>query len=557
MQRSRTLRAQSSTEELSPAALVLLNSHAAKIREILARRQETADRLKEAIRDADAVRERCRKFENFVSESWHTVDGAQYMPNWHIGAIGEHLEAMHRGEITRLLINIPPGMMKSTTVSVMLGPWEWGPMGKPHLRYLTTSYEATYARRDSRKHRNMVLSEWYQRLWPMKLTKLDEANFENEFKGGRMAVPWVRMTAGRGNRLVIDDPHSVRKAESPQERNTATMLFREQAQSRLNNQEQDSILLMMQRLHPEDMSGVIEELGLPYVKLILPMEYVRSLSVKTPWFTDPRTKEGELLFPRMLGPEKAETLKITTGEHAWQTQYQQRPRSRKGSSFFNLEHFLIEHKTPRTVDGTVVNDIEYKPVPWPKKVDLVFSISDTATKVGGKRDGTGTVHYGFCLYPKPLLLVLDWNLIQIQADTLPVWLPGEMQVGQELATECRARVGYKKMYIEDKDSGQALLQYAAKHPKLSRFVEAIPSELTALGKENRAVSVSGYINQGKVKVTDRAYEKVVTYHGRTANHFIKQATEFRVGLGTPLDEDELFDGLCYGAALTFGDQKGL
>lgn len=543
--------------ELSPATRALLQGQLEEARKVLEQRRESTSRLQEAMRDADAVRKRCEKFAGFVKESWHTIEGVRYIPNWHVDAIGEHIEAITKGQITRLMINIPPGMMKSTTVSVMQGPWEWGPMGKPWLRYLTTSYEATYARRDSRKHRNMVLSEWFQKLWPMELTKFDEANFENEFKGGRMAVPWVRMTAGRGNRLIIDDPHSVKKAESEVQRRDATMLFREQAQSRLNNQETDAIELMMQRLHPEDMSGVIEDLGLPYVRLILPMEYVRSLSVKTPWFTDPRVIEGAPLFDEMLGPEKMATLKITTGDHAWQTQYQQRPRSRKGSSFFNEDHFLVEHKTQRTVDGKPVEDKEYKPVPWPSKVDAVFSISDTATKVGGKRDGTGTIHFGLIMHPRPRVLILDWDLIQIQADTLSMWLPGELQKAEELAKECKARFGYQFMWIEDKDSGQALLQYAAKHPVLSRKVKPLPSEVTALGKEGRAVSVSGYIHNRLMQFTDRAHDKVVTYHGRTANHCIKQATEFRVGQGTPLDEDELFDGICYGAAVAFGDGKGL
>jgi hypothetical protein len=403
----------------------------------------------------------------------------------------------------------------------------------------------------------MVLSEWFQKLWPMRLTKYDEANFENEYKGGRMAVPYARLTAGRGNRLIIDDPHSVKKAESEVQRRETTMLFRESAQSRLNNQETDAILVMMQRLHPDDLTGVIDELRLPYTKLVLPMEHVRSLSVKTPWFTDKR-REGELLCPGLCGPERAAELRIASTEHGWATQYQQQPRSRKGSSFFNEEHFLVEEVVKRVVDGKVVEDKLYKPVPWGKhNIAAVFSISDTATKVGGKRDGTGTVHFGFVQHPKPMLLVLDWNLIQIQADTLPVWLPKELEHGEQLAREVKARFGYQFMWIEDKDSGQALLQFAAKQAKLSKRVKPLPSEITALGKEGRAVSVSGYIHRGLVKVTDRAYDKVSDYHGRSANHFMKQVTEFRVGQGTPLDEDEQFDCLCYGAAVTFGDGKGL
>jgi hypothetical protein len=69
--------------------------------------------------------------------------------------------------------------------------------------------------------------------------------------------------------------------------------------------------------------------------------------------------------------------------------------------------------------------------------------------------------------------------------------------------------------------------------------------------------VSGYIHRGLIKMTDRAYNKTVDFHGRSANHCLKQLTEFRVGQGTPLDEDEMFDCVMYAAAVAFGDGKGL
>jgi len=505
-----------------------------------AKRKESLDRLQEITDNAAVVRERCYTFSGFVKEAWHVIEpGTPYLHNWHVDAIGEHLQAIHDEEIQRFLCNMPPGMMKSTTVSVMFGAWEW--TKKPWLRYFTTSYEAGYAERDSRKHRDLVLSEWYQALWPgVKLIRHDASDFENTMKGGRKAVPFSRLTAGRGNRLIIDDPHSTEMVESPAELEKTTRMFRESATSRLNDQKLDALMIMMHRLHPKDLCGVIEELGLPYVKLILPMEYVRSTTVSTKWFTDPRTKEGELLHPERIGPEEASKLKITSGEHAWATQYQQMARAREGAFFFNRANILRQ-----------VGE-ELQPVPMPTRCDGVLAIMDTATKTGKKRDGTGTGWFALSMHPKPQGFVLDWDLRQVEADLLIGWLPSVMARGEELARRCGARNGFLGALIEDKDSGQILLQQAQRS-KLR--ATPIAGAMTAMGKEGRAVSCSGYVSNNMMLMTDEAFEKTQVYKGRSANHFFTQVTEFRVGHGTPLDEDELFDIFCYANLLMFGQAK--
>jgi len=521
---------------------LLLQQGLAVLEKEISKRQERQQHLKRIADDADAVRSECLPLNGFIKNSWHIYEpGVRYISNWHVDAICDHLEGVHRGDITRFLCNMPPGMMKSTTIGVGFPAWEWGPKKSPWLRYFTTSYEAGYARRDSRKHRDLVLSEWYQSLWPdVTLTKTGEDEFENTYKGGRKAVPFKRLTAGRGNRLIIDDPHSTEGAESPQQRETTTRLFRESAQSRLNDQERDAIIVVMQRLNPDDLSGVIEELGLPYVKLVLPMEYVRSLTVKTPWFTDPRTEDGELLHPKFMGREKVEAQKVASGSYAWDTQYQQQARSRDGSTFFSQSSLLVD----------MGPSVGFKPVSQPKVCDAVYMVADTASKVGKHRDGTGCSYWALTLYPKVKLEILDWDVTQIQANTLKVWLPGALKLGEKYAIECGARGGFIGCHIEDKDSGIVLLQ-DARASGLPAF--PIPSEFTALGKEGRAVSVSGYVNQGLVKLTEKAFNKVTLYKGKSRNHFVTQVTSFRVGHGTPDDEDELFDNFCYGVHLGLGD----
>lgn len=497
----------------------------------------------------EQIREDCQRFTGFIRRSWHILEPtATYKESWHHGAIGEHLEAMNRGEIQRLQINQPPGTMKSLTVSVLLNAWEWGPAKSLGIRYLTTSYREDWARRDSRRCRDLIQTEWYRSLWPeVVLTRDGEVDFENSMRGTRKAVPFKSLTAGRGNRVIIDDPHSTEQAESEQDRETTTRIFRESVTSRLNDPEKDCIIVMMHRLHPEDVCGVIEELGLPYTRLILPMEYVRSLTVKTPWFEDPRTVDGELLCPNRINRETIEGNKLELGPHAYDTQYQQMARARAGSYFFNAEHFLNK------IEGEN-GAVSYVPAEYPTLCAAVFAVMDTANKTGKGHDGTGVLYLALTQFPKPEVRLLDWDLVQIQANLLINFLPGVLDRCEELARECNAQMGSAGAWVEDAASGTVLLQQAAVLD-LPAPVQAIESTLTSLGKDARAVNVSGYIFRGQCKITRFAYEKACEYHGRVRNHLWYQATSYRVGQGTTSDEDELFDTLCYGVELGLGDNS--
>jgi hypothetical protein len=503
----------------------------------------------------DEIRHNCLTLHGFTKEAWHVLEPTTpFKDNWHIGAICYHLEAVNRKEIPFLVINLPPGVMKSLTVSVVFNPWEWGPAKQPGLRYITSSYREDLTDRDARKSRNLIQSEWYQTLWPeVKLTRKGDTEYENTFLGRRKAIPFMSLTGDRGNRIIIDDPHSIRAAESEVQRPATVQLFREMVPSRTNDPMTDSIMIMAQRTHPEDICGILEELGIKnIVRLVLPMEYEPSLSMTTSWFsptldkqmsfTDPRTTRGELLHPERISQERLKSDKILYGPHAYDTQFQQRPRARDGAYYFSDKNVLVEQA-----------DKSLAPVMDILRLDTVFAVADTASKVGAKRDGSGVMYCGFVRHPKPQAYILDWDLQQIQADVLEHWLPGVLRRCEELSIQFKARAGSQGAFVEDKDSGVALLQSAAKK-RLP--VRAIPSAFTAMGKEGRAVSVSGYVYQGNIKFWHEAYDKVVVYKGRSKNHAYDQITTFRMGKGTPLDEDEMFDCFCYIAGLCFGDFKG-
>jgi len=279
----------------------------------------------------------------FIKAAWHVIEpGQQYIHGWHIDALCEHLEAISDGlEVdgklfNRLLANIPPGTMKSMTVSVMWPAWEWGPRNMPHLRYVCASHSQNLAIRDSTKMRRLIVSDWYQKRWGdrVKLTSDQNAKtkFENTATGFREACAAGSITGARGDRVIIDDPHSVEGAASDAMRQTTIDWFLEAVPTRVNNPIESAIVVIMQRLHEEDVSGIIVSKQLGYEHLCLPMEFEtwRKPFKTVIGFQDPREEEGELLFPERFPAEVVDRDKRVMGPYASAGQFQQTPSPRGG-----------------------------------------------------------------------------------------------------------------------------------------------------------------------------------------------------------------------------------
>ncbi len=297
------------------------------------RRRQDTSRQREQIGSIEASKERCRTLVGFIKEAWHVIEPSNpYVHGWHIDAVCEHLQAVSAGQIPRLLINIPPGTAKSLMVSVAWPSFEWGPGGMSTMRYLSTSYSDRYVARDSRRMRDLILSEWYQDRWPLRLLREGEVSFENEHKGWREGVPFKSLTGGRAHRVLVDDPHSSESAESEAERETASRIFRESLPTRLVEPATSAIIVIMQRLHVRDISALAIEAG--YCHLMLPMEFEPDRKCYTSiGFEDPRTKEGELLFPERFPREVVDRDKRVMGSYATAGQFAQRPTVREGGLF--------------------------------------------------------------------------------------------------------------------------------------------------------------------------------------------------------------------------------
>lgn len=261
---------------------------------------------------------------------------------WALDGICEHLEAVTDGDLIRLLMNVPPGSMKSLLTGVIWPAWEWGPRALAHHRFLGTAHKQDLAVRDNLKCRRLIRSRWYQRLWPVALVSDQDAKtkFENDKTGFREAMAFTSMTGSRGDRVILDDPHSVDDANSPVKLAADITTFREALPSRVNN-DQSAIVIVMQRLNEQDVSSVAIELGYEHLMIPMRFEEERRCSTSIGW-QDPRTVDGELMFEARFPEKQVIELEKTLGSYATAGQLQQRPAPRAGGMFQRSDFEVVD-----------------------------------------------------------------------------------------------------------------------------------------------------------------------------------------------------------------------
>jgi len=193
------------------------------------------------------------------------------------------------------------------------------------------------------------------------------------------------------------------------------------------------------------------------------------------------------------------------------------------------------------------------PVSYPAHCDSVVAVIDTASKTGTENDGTAVTFFARNVRGGIPLMILDWDVAQIEGALLETWLPSVFKRLEELSRLCRARRGAAGAWIEDKNSGTILLQQAL---NLEMLAHAIESKLTAMGKDERAINASGHVHHGKVKFTDHAFNKISVYKQKSRNHLVDQVERFRIGDKEKKREDDLLNTFCYGIALALGNKDG-
>lgn len=274
----------------------------------------------------------------FYRYYWPQINPKSYVDNWHIDALCEHMTAIHKGEIKRLIINIPPRCSKTGICSLVFVPWVWSQ--DPSKKFIYGSQDLGLATELSRQCRGLLINDAYKNLFNVQLQS-DAANkklFVNTQLGHRLTVSTNSSVTGFGaDHLVADDPNDINHIGSEASRNDTIRWISNAAITRVEDKN-TSLTILQQRGDAWDASGYFLSLNdSSLVHLNLPMEYdetrrcVTTFGNKT-WH-DPRTTPNELLWPELWDRPFIDHVKLSLGELNYATQFQQLPGSAIGGIF--------------------------------------------------------------------------------------------------------------------------------------------------------------------------------------------------------------------------------
>jgi len=306
-----------------------------------------------------------KSLRDYLEMAWPQIEPKRaFIPNYHIDAICDHLEAVTRGEIRRLVINVPPGTSKSITCSVAWPSWVW--THTPEAKWITASFSGIVSRRDALRARQLMEGNWYQerwgRDWEPDKDSWSSMSYRNSKAGFRLAVTvGGGVTGEHADHQLVDDPIKPLDARGARVDSTKLQICKEWWDETMATRVVDPATatrtIIMQRLHDQDLSGYVLATG-DYVHLNLPMRYEprcavtvkHSCSLKedgkgratepTPLRTEAHPKgfkdhreEGDLLWPERF-PEKIQSeRKKEMGSRGVAAQDQQRPMPSGGGIF--------------------------------------------------------------------------------------------------------------------------------------------------------------------------------------------------------------------------------
>jgi len=418
--------------------------------------------------DRELVRR--RGLYGFVQASWHLVEPTHpFVPNWHLEQMAAHCEAMARGDWTRGVINVPPSSGKSTVVSICWHPWAW--ITQPELKFMFASYKPALAFDHAMKAKRIISSPWYRARWPgVEIVGGERAavgDYSNTAGGFRLSDSVHGGFTGRHADIqVADDPHKpIDTMNSGVSLDFVSERFwKGTMSSRARDPSTGRRLVIMQRLHEADLAGACLADG--YEHLSLPMRFDPARASRTTIGGDPRTVDGELLFPKRFPLEEVVRLERELGAHA-DAQLQQEATT-KGGGPIKQEHFRYWRFLPERFDALLWS--------W----DCAFKDAESSDDVCGQLWGKSGGDY-----------YLLWRVLE------KLDFSTTLQVVEQMRAWSRPRFGLGgPVLVEDKANGTAVINVLAK--KISGFIAATP-----LGsKVARASAVSYLFRAGNVFFPD-------------------------------------------------------
>jgi predicted phage terminase large subunit-like protein len=256
-----------------------------------------------------------------------------FAANWHIDLIAGKLTAVREGRIRRLLISVPPRHLKSLLASVAFPAWCLG--HDPSAQIICASYAQDLADKLSRDCRRIVSSDGYQRLFPTRLSPRHQAvpEFETTAQGCRVATSVGGVLTGRGaDIIIIDDPLKPEEALSQTQRQAANEWYDHTLYSRLNDKLTGAIVVIMHRLHEDDLAGHVltqEPWEVVRIPAIADADELHRVETVFGWQSF-RRRAGEALHPEREPVAMLEQIRRTLGEYNFAGQYQQAPAPQGG-----------------------------------------------------------------------------------------------------------------------------------------------------------------------------------------------------------------------------------
>ena len=272
----------------------------------------------------------------FVEWFWPVLEPTTpFLPNWHIDLICDHLQDITDGKTTRLSVNAPPRYMKTLLGCVFWPVWEW--LRFPGQRWIFVSHSEMLAQTHSLLRRRLIQSDLFQRVYGdrIQLTRDQHAKLEfHNTRGGVMLATSMggAVTGKGGGRIVIDDPHSPQETESDRQRQRAVDLFSHTFITRLDSKADGAIVVLMQRLHVDDLTGWCQELG--FTRVSVPVLVDVPTTVAFPRSSRVIVRQPNVpLWPEREDLKQLAILKRTLGTYGFAGQYLQEPFPREGGMF--------------------------------------------------------------------------------------------------------------------------------------------------------------------------------------------------------------------------------
>lgn len=390
----------------------------------------------------------------FIQKAFETVSpGDTYVHNWHIEAIAYELECCYRGESTRLLITQPPRTLKSICTSVAFVAWALG--HNPGLSFICVSYSQDLALDLARKFRLVIESAWYRALFPsVRLRRNTETEVITTRGGGRFATSIGGTLTGRGADIIlIDDPLKAEEAQSEAARKRVIDWYRDSLLSRFNNQETGRLVLVMQRLHEEDLAGHVAE---RWRHLDLPATAIERQEIPVGGGVVFTREPGDLLDPVRMPASALQRIQTDIGTLAFSAQYQQRPTPVEGN--------LVKREWFKFYDRLPAPDVRRIVQSW---------------DVAGTIDGDYSVCTTWLIDGKHAYLVGVWR-DRVEFPALK---------RQVIAQAERHRV--RTVLIESAGLGQSLCQDLRNHPGIGNVLPRKPEGDKVVRLEAETTTIEG------------------------------------------------------------------